>query len=52
MQNPPPPRKRKLVLSGYLTPSLNKLLQKHWTAAHKAKQEAKKALAEAMRQSA
>lgn len=43
-------RKRKLILMGYLTPSLNKLLHKHWTVAHKAKQEAKAALAQALAQ--
>ena len=45
-------RKRKLILMGYLTPSLNRLLHKHWTVAHKAKEEAKWHLTLALRESA
>ena len=42
-------RRQKLILMGYLTPSLNKLLHKHWTVAHKAKEAARAALAAALR---
>jgi hypothetical protein len=34
----------RLVLRGYLTPSLNRLLQKHWTVVHGEKQKALAAL--------
>ena len=49
MQTTPQPhqgwkRSRKLVLHGYLTPSLNQLLRKHWSVIQKAKAEAQEAL--------
>jgi hypothetical protein len=37
-----------IILYGYLTPSLNKLLHKHWSVVHRAKLEAQAALAKAL----
>lgn len=36
-------------LPGYLTPSLNRLFGKHWTASHREKQTARSALLSALR---
>jgi len=52
MQNQNWTRKRKLILMGYKIPSLNQLLHKHWTVAHKAKEAAKRALSVALRDTA
>lgn len=38
----------KLTLHGYLTPSLNVMLNKHWSHYHKLKKEAKAALTSAL----
>lgn len=38
----------KLVLHGYLTPSLNRLLGKHWTVLDKEKKKAANALSSAL----